>query len=152
MKKRLLATILALCMILTMMPAMAFAANQDDTNKTIVLQYDDYYTADSTVTLVDAGTDTVANAAGNVLALEENTIHAIGLGNAKVTIGGETYIVTVTKAKVNIILVGGQSNATGEYNGNYLVDKRTEFDVAPAECDKGTAYLWGGSLLRNRHS
>ena len=151
MKKRLLSAILALCMILTMMPSMAFAADQDDTSKTISLQNDDYYTAGSTVTLENAGTDIVANATGNVLALDGNTIHAIGLGNAKVIIDGEAYTVTVTKAKVNIILVGGQSNATGEYNGNYLVDKQADFDVAPTECDKGTAYLWGG-LLRNRHS
>ncbi len=142
MKKRLWSAILSLCLLLTMVPTTAFAVNQDGASKTIALQYDDYYTAEGDVAITNVGTDVATDATGNVLALDGNTIHAIGLGDAEVTINGEIYTVTVTKAKVNIVLVGGQSNATGEYNGNYLVDKQSEFDVKPAECDKGTAYLW----------
>ena len=148
MKKRFLAAIMALCMTIALLPATAFAIDKDDANHTLSMQYDDYYTAEGNVTITKAGTDRATDATGNVLALDGNTIHAIGLGDAEVTINGEIYTVTVTKAKVNIILVGGQSNATGEYNGNYLVDKQTEFDVAPTECDKGTAYLWGKSATK----
>ena len=148
MKKRLWSAILSLCLLLTMVPTTAFAVNQDGASKTIALQYDDYYTAEGDVTITNAGTDVATGATGRVLALEGNTIHAIGLGNATVTIGDTTYTVTVTKAKVNIILVGGQSNATGEYNGNHMVDEQNKFDVEPAECDKGTAYLWGKSATK----
>ena len=141
MRKRFLSVLLALCMLLTLLPGTALAASLDETAGTLTMQYDDYYTASGTVELTEAGTDTAGG--GAVLALDGKTLHAVGLGTAKVTIGGTAYAVTVTKAKVNIILVGGQSNATGETNGNYRYDYRVEFDTAPVECIKGTAYLWG---------
>ncbi len=140
MKRRLLAGVLTFAMMLSLLPTVALAQNDEDPTAStdITMQYDDYYAVEdgARVDLTDAGA---------VLEFDGSTIHAIGLGTATVSINGEKYTVSVEKAKVNIILVGGQSNATGEYNGNYLVNNQNEFDVAPVECDKGTAYLWGRS-------
>ena len=97
------------------------------------LSYDDYYTFEGAASVTSSDT--------SVISVSGNTIHAVGISSSPVTItvDGQAQLFTVKKAKLNIVMVAGQSNACGEISGT------------PAESNfyrsttttKGTAYLWG---------
>ena len=97
------------------------------------LRFDDHVDmTGKTVEILDAGVSS-DNAA--VLTLEDNFLVASGVGAAKVRVDGNVYNVTVEKAKINLIMIMGQSNA-----GNH-------FDNATSDvtCPVGTAYWWGNN-------
>ena len=123
--KRVLSLLAALVLILGLLPQIAgpakAAASVDN------LCYDDHVDMTGrTVQILDAGQ-------GPVITLEGDYLVATGIGTAKVRIDGVTRQITVSKAKVNLIMIMGQSNA-----GNH-------FDNATSDvtCPLGTAYWWG---------
>ena len=107
------------------------------------LLYDDRYdVTGKTVQILDAGTPTsykvgygVAEGTLDdaVVTLQGNTLIATGIGIAKVKIDGQIYEVTVEKAKLNIVVIMGQSNA-----GNHFANATSDIT-----CPPGTAYWWG---------
>ena len=93
----------------------------------LLLRYDDHYDiSGKTVEIVEAGENTVVTVDGNYLV-------ATGIGTAKVRIDGQLYEITVEKAKINLVVIMGQSNA-GNHFDNALSD---------VTCPVGTAYWWG---------
>ena len=62
--------------------------------------------------------------------------YACGVGTATVTEGNNTVIVTVNKAKINIVVVMGQSNS-----GNHFANATSDIT-----CPLGTAYWWGNGI------
>ena len=105
-----------------------------DTPKSITAYYDDYLTDISGVSASAAG---AVVKSGDALELIEvggvKYFHAKQLGISQVTDGNTTVEITVLKAKINIIVIMGQSNS-----GNH-------FDNATSDikCPLGTAYWWG---------
>ena len=98
-----------------------------------VVYYDDYFESFGGV-----------SASGETVALEGDTLeivtlngkkqfHAKGIGAAVITDGENTVELIVEKAKLNLVVIMGQSNS-----GNH-------FDNATSDitCPKGTAYWWG---------
>ena len=102
-------------------------AEDPDVNKeTLSLRYDDHYdVTGKTVEIIEAG--------DVVIAVEGNYLVATGIGTAKVKIDDQPYDVTVEKAKINLIVIMGQSNA-----GNHF-----ENATSDVTCPIGTAYWWG---------
>ncbi len=103
--------------------------------ESLTLQYDDYYT-------IDAENISIAENNG-CLTLDGKTLHADKLTDAPVPmmIDGVLTMVTVEKAKVNLVLVDGQSNArgvAGELDG-----------VSPITPDKGNGYMWVSGGLQD---
>ena len=108
-----------------------------DTPKSIEAYYDDYLTD---ISGISASVEGAAVTSGDALELIEvggiKYFHAKQLGTSQVTDGTITAEVTVLKAKINIIVIMGQSNS-----GNH-------FDNATSDikCPLGTAYWWGNGL------
>lgn len=126
--KKVLAFLICLCLMAAIMP---LGISADSTP--LALSYDDYYTFEGAASVTSSDT--------SVLSVSGNTVHAVGLASAPVTVtaDGEEYSVTVKKAKINIVMVAGQSNACGEISGT-----PTESNFyRSATTTKGTAYLWG---------
>lgn len=126
--KKLLALLVSLCLIFAICPVFAFAEDVS-----LFLCYDDYYTFD--------GASSVTSSDASVLSVSGNTVHAVGLSSSPimVTADGKEYLITVKKAKINIVMVAGQSNACGEISGT-----PTESNFyRSTTTTKGTAYLWG---------
>ena len=125
--KRVFGLVLTLALLLGLLPQMALfgsAAQQ------LSLQYDDHVDiTGKSVQIIDAGTSNQ----GPVLTLQGNELIATGVGTATVRMDGTTHTVTVEKAKINLIMIMGQSNS-----GNH-------FDNATSDviCQAGTAYWWG---------
>jgi len=69
----------------------------------------------------------------NVVTLIGDTLVAADVGSALISVDGKLHIIEVGKAKINIIMIMGQSNA-----GNHF--KNSTSDVT---CQPGTAYWWG---------
>lgn len=109
-------------------------AQISDTPLPFTAYYDDYLTH---VSGVSASAESAAIKSGDALELIEvggiKYFHAKQPGTAQITDGNTTVDVTVQKAKINIIVVMGQSNS-----GNH-------FDNATSDisCPLGTAYWWG---------
>ena len=101
---------------------------------TLSLSYDDYLTEIDGVLPTAEG----VSVDGTVIEIIEvsgtSYFHAKEVGSATVNLGTKTAEVTVGKAKLNLIVVMGQSNS-----GNH-------FDNATSDirCPLGTAYWWGG--------
>ena len=136
--KKVWAFVLTVAMMLGLLPQMTLPAltlekrTQLDIEN---LRFDDHVDmTGKTVEILDAGVSS-DNAA--VLTLEDNFLVASGVGAAKVRVDGNVYNVTVEKAKINLIMIMGQSNA-----GNH-------FDNATSDvtCPVGTAYWWVRILL-----
>ena len=108
-----------------------------DTPISITAYYDDYLTD---ISGVSASAEGAAVKSGDALELIEvggvKYFHAKQLGVSQVTDGNITVEITVLKAKINIIVIMGQSNS-----GNH-------FDNATSDikCPLGTAYWWGNGL------
>ena len=99
---------------------------------TLSLSYDDRYdVTGKEVEILDAGTPTSNGDA--VVALEGNVLRAVGVGTAEVKINGLPYTITVKKAKINLVMIMGQSNA-----GNHFANA-----TSGVTCPPGTAYHWG---------
>jgi len=116
MKK--LVSVLILVMLLMLLPGTAAAAD------TLVLRYDDHVAfTGKTVEIVDAGKpasyqvgygvaeNTVRDTA--VVALDGDTLIAVGIGTAKVRVDGQVREVTVEAAPISLLLLVGQSNMRG---------------------------------------
>ena len=95
--------------------------------------YDDYLTA---IGKVSASAENV-KIEGDVLKIIEvgknKHFQATGIGEATVSDGTNTVKVTVEKAKINIIVIMGQSNS-----GNHFANATSDI-----RCARGTAYWWG---------
>ena len=109
---------------------------ETDGSLTVTAYYDDYVAA---LGDISAASETV-QIEGDVLEITkvgtEQKFHAKGVGEATVTDGDKTVKVTVQKAKLNIVVVMGQSNS-----GNHFANATS--DIA---CAKGTAYWWGNGI------
>ena len=101
----------------------------------LTVSYDDYLTEIDGVLPTDEGVAVIEGSAIEII--DVNTVkyfHAKDIGTATVKLGEKTAVVTVEKAKLNLIVIMGQSNS-----GNH-------FDNATSDikCALGTAYWWGG--------
>ena len=117
-------------MLLSMFSVLTYAENSES----ITLFYDDYYTFSDAKSIVSSDT--------GLLSVSGNTVHAIGItGDDPVscTVDSKEYLVTIKKAKINIAVVAGQSNASGETSG---VDSDILAEYQRVIPDRGTAYLW----------
>ena len=133
----------AAVLVLGLAAALSLSILATDGTEGIELRYDDRYdVTGKTVEILDAGEPTsylvgygveegTPDAA--VVTLEGDTLIATGIGTASVRIDGEVYEVTVKKAKVNIVVIMGQSNA-----GNHFANATSD-----VTCPAGTAYWWG---------
>jgi tRNA(Leu) C34 or U34 (ribose-2'-O)-methylase TrmL len=128
--KKVFSLLLALLMVLSLMPQFALPAKAAvELEK---LQYDDHVDLSGyAVRIVDAGID--QNSGKAVVTLRGNELIATGIGTARVSVGGVIRTVTVTKAKLNLIMIMGQSNS-----GNHF-----ENATSDVTCLAGTAYWWG---------
>ena len=128
--KKVFSLLLALLMVLSLMPQFALPAKAAvELEK---LQYDDHVDLSGyAVRIVDAGIDQSSGKA--VVTLLDNELIATGIGTARVSVGGVIHTVTVTKAKLNLIMIMGQSNS-----GNHF-----ENATSDVTCPAGTAYWWG---------
>ncbi|MBQ5662251.1 MAG: hypothetical protein IIV17_04330, partial [Clostridia bacterium] len=140
MRGRILLAVTLILGIAALLSISIFAAGEPSA---LELRYDDRYdVTGKTVEILDAGEPTsylvgygveegTPDAA--VVTLEGDTLIAAGIGTASVRIDGEVYEVTVKKAKVNIVVIMGQSNA-----GNHFANATSD-----VTCPAGTAYWWG---------
>lgn len=102
---------------------------------TLTLSYDDYLTEIDGVLPTDDGVSVLEGTALEII--KEGDIgyfHACDVGSVTVDLGDRLAAITVEKAKLNLIVIMGQSNS-----GNH-------FDNATSDikCPRGTAYWWGG--------
>lgn len=102
-------------------------------NEGIVAYYDDYIpviggiSADGEDIKVDGEVIELKKANGVM------NFHAVGVGRATISDGERSVEVIIEKAKLNIIVIMGQSNS-----GNHFDNARSDIG-----CAKGTAYWWG---------
>ncbi|MBQ5671787.1 MAG: hypothetical protein IIV43_05470, partial [Oscillospiraceae bacterium] len=87
------------------------------------LCYDDRY---------DVSGKTVEIVNGDAVTLKGDTLVATGIGTATVKIDGVLHEITVEKAKINLVMIMGQSNA-----GNHFANA-----TSAVTCPPGTAYWW----------
>ncbi len=103
-------------------------------NDSYVVYYDDYLTD---ISGISAASENSAVKSGEAIELIDidgtKYFHAKGIGTAEITDGTETIEVTVEKAKINIIVIMGQSNS-----GNHFENATSDIT-----CSLGTAYWWG---------
>ncbi|MBQ1963607.1 MAG: hypothetical protein II369_05770, partial [Clostridia bacterium] len=122
MRGRILLAVTLILGIAALLSISIFAAGEPSA---LELRYDDRYdVTGKTVEVLDAGEPTsylvgygVAEGTPDaaVVTLEGDTLIAAGIGTASVRIDGEVYEVTVKKAKVNIVVIMGQSNAGNHF-------------------------------------
>jgi hypothetical protein len=97
--KKALSLVLIAVLLLGLLPQVALASGS-----TLLLCYDDHVDiTGKQVQIVDAGP--------SVITLDGNYLVATGVGNATVRIDGILHPVTVGKAKLNLIMIMGQSNS-----------------------------------------
>ena len=100
----------------------------------LTLSYDDYLTAIEGILPTDAGVSITSGTAIEIIEKKGTTyFHAKEIGNATIDLAGREVQIEVKKAKLNLIVIMGQSNS-----GNH-------FDNATSDitCPLGTAYWWG---------
>ena len=103
---------------------------------TLSLSYDDYIdVTNQTVTVIESCALS-GNSNDAVVTLNNNYLVATNIGTAKIKINERLYAVTVKKAKINIVMIMGQSNA-----GNHFANATSD-----VTCPIGTAYWWGNGL------
>ena len=99
----------------------------------LTLSYDDYLTEIHGI-LPNAEGVTLEGSAIEVTEVKGVTyFHAKDLGTAKITTATQTVEITVQKAKLNLIVIMGQSNS-----GNHFANATSDIT-----CPLGTAYWWG---------
>ena len=100
--------------------------NEEELYEILYLHYDDHLNIiDKSVDLVDDNT--------TILSIENDYLVASDVGEVKVYIDEELFLIVVNKAKINIITIMGQSNA-----GNHFANSTSDI-----KCPIGTAYWWG---------
>ena len=120
-------------MLFSLLPMSAMAVGEEG-SEAIEMQYDDYLPLNS----FGESTATVSEEDSAILEVKDGYIHAIGVGMATLTVGEVEYSITVERAKLNVVLVSGQSNAEGTH-GSHDADTITP--------EKGNGYIWtNGSL------
>lgn len=103
---------------------------------TLNLSYDDYIdVTNKTVTVIESYALS-NNPNDAVVTLNNNYLIATNIGKAKIKVDDKLYDVTVNKAKINIVMIMGQSNA-----GNHFANSTSD-----VTCPIGTAYWWGNGL------
>lgn len=109
---------------------------QTDAPMQLTISYDDYLTEICGISAASEGVTVEGNAVNIQKVNDVTYFRAIDIGTAIVTDGETTVEVTVQKAKLNLIVIMGQSNS-----GNH-------FDNATSDikCPIGTAYWWGDGL------
>ncbi len=126
--KRIFSILLSMAMLLSLMPQLTMLAHAGATVKTLC--FDDYVDfTGKAVEILDAG----SSAQGPVLTLDGSCLIATGIGTAKVRIDGAVQQINVKKAKINLVMIMGQSNA-----GNHFPNATSD-----VTCPMGTAYWWG---------
>jgi len=111
------------CLILQ---GLSYANAESDAN-IMKLRFDDHVDlTGKTVEIIEAGE-------GPVVVMQDNYLVATGVGTAKVRIDDTVHMVIVEKAKINLIMIMGQSNA-----GNHFANATSD-----VTCPIGTAYWWG---------
>ena len=112
---------------------------QDDliSDEDLALEYGDY------VAVSKQGTETSVISGDDVIEIIQmngmNYIHAIAVGDATIIAGDVERKITVGKAKVNLVLVAGQSNANGIHGGKGSV-------ISP---EYGNGFWWDGTALQD---
>lgn len=101
--------------------------------ETITAYYDDYTTEYGSISSTADGVKVEGDALELIEVGGEMMFHAKGVGTATVSDGTNTCTVTVEKAKLNVIVIMGQSNS-----GNHFANATSD-----VRCPKGTAYWWG---------
>lgn len=110
--------------------------NVTDAPAAVTMDYDDYIASLGEISAAAENVQITGDALELKKVGKDQMFHAKGIGTATVTDGTKTVNVTVEKAKLNIVVIMGQSNS-----GNHF-DNATS-DIA---CPKGTAYWWGNGL------
>ena len=106
----------------------------DDGPLALTLSYDDYLPDIEGVLPTAEGVSITSGTAVEIIEVKGTTyFHAKEIGNATIDLAGRAVEITVNKAKLNMIVIMGQSNS-----GNH-------FDNATSDitCPLGTAYWWG---------
>ena len=101
----------------------------------LTISYDDYLTEIDGILPTDEGAGVVEGSSVEIRDVNGVVyFHAKDIGTSVIRLGERTVTVTVEKAKLNLIVIMGQSNS-----GNH-------FDNATSDikCALGTAYWWGG--------
>ena len=108
-----------------------YVGNYTNYTDGVSLQYDDYVTSLSGITVSD---DPVLTGSSLEIVTKDGTtyFHAKELGVTTVTAGDKAISVEVGKARLHIMLVMGQSNA-----GNHFANAMSD-----VKCEPGTAYWW----------
>lgn len=100
--------------------------HEEEPYEVLNVQYDDYIDISSNdINFVDDN--------NSVACKTDNYLVATNIGATKVYIDNKLYLIEVSKAKINIITIMGQSNA-----GNHFVNSTSDI-TSPI----GTAYWWG---------
>ena len=121
--KKLLKQMSLLCLAAAALMTFAAAA------ETKTLSYDDRWdVSGQEAEIIDAGVHE-GDEGGAVISLEDGVMRAIGVGTAAAEIDGVRYEITVEKAKLQLVMIMGQSNA-----GNHFANA-----TSAVTCPSGTA-------------
>ncbi len=129
--KKILSFLLVFSFALILCVANVFAAPEP-----IEMQYDDHLELEGTITINDGDTIVELDANGK--------LHAKGVGTTTIKVDDTDVDVTVGKAKLNVVLIAGQSNAAGVHGGRGGVDA-----ICP---ETGYGYYWNGSSMQDLKS
>ncbi len=100
----------------------------------MTLSYDDYVARNGAqIEILDDGRASSSDTP--VVTVTSGYLVATNVGQAKIKMDGKIYNVTVAKAKINMIMIMGQSNA-----GNHFANA-----ISDVTCPVGTAYWWGNN-------
>jgi hypothetical protein len=101
----------------------------------LTLSYDDYLTEIEGILPTDSGVSITSGTAIEIIEVKGTTyFHAKEIGNATIDLAGKEVQIEVKKAKLNLIVIMGQSNS-----GNHFANATSDIT-----CPLGTAYWWGG--------
>ena len=95
--------------------------------------YDDYLTAIGKVSASAENVKIEGDSLKIVEVAKTKHFQVVGMSEATVSDGTNTVKVTVEKAKINIVVIMGQSNS-----GNHFANATSDI-----KCARGTAYWWG---------
>lgn len=113
------------------------------------IQYDDYIPSFGSVS-ASSKTAVLSGDALEIVTVDGTPyFHAKGIGEVTLTDGQKIQNITVTKAKINLVLVMGQSNsvAWSESAANFLFEDALSDISSPI----GTAYHWGKKSTEPRN-
>jgi len=113
----------------------------------MTLKYDDYFPTLLSIPASKEGLSIEGTALGITTVGSEKYFQAKGIGTATLIDGEQRYSVTVEKAKINIIVVMGQSNSV---NWEDSVSGSNLFQNAMTDVSSplGTAYIWNNTTKK----